>query len=528
MKILLLAILVFALVLAGVAVITRRRRKAAEEQEQAPTVRTPHAAVEIAAPSVDADVPGHREPLLMSVKPAAAAAASPQLATARGSANGPTEDAASQEVGADFYTEVVGLLELELARNPQRDDLRIKLLEVYAATDRKPEFVKLGTVHLRTLREGRNDPAWQQVAEMGRRLIPNHALFSDADTAAVAVPATLAPAPQKPRRYHEFVDADALAGLQTELHKAYQGMRQDMKFWKKLRELCSEFVGAPPPLTHARKLSSFVGGAQILMRNEAKRPASDAAVISAVGQVLLAQTLGRWRVIAAFAEEGHAVAVARAAQRLGLESTIVVTKAEEVARADELARLGQAGARIVTVPEGAGGSNAGQRAALALALEHGAGTLFVSPLSAGPFPYPAIVRELQGLSGLELKSQAHKLIERLPDGVIVSASDGMPSVGFLQAFLGSSDVKLFCVEAATGGSRLHRLGREHSWLRATGRVHYSSVPDEVAQFAARYCMPDGAGELQAGGGEVLVETFTLAKQFTPRQVLVVVLPAEQH
>jgi tryptophan synthase beta subunit len=220
--------------------------------------------------------------------------------------------------------------------------------------------------------------------------------------------------------------------------------------------------------------------------------------------------------------------VARAAQRLGLESTIVVTQGDQAARGDEMARLAHAGAKLHVVPDGIGGKNEGQRAGLALALEHGPGTLFVSPLSASPFPYPAIVRELQGLSGLELKSQVHKLIERLPDGVIVSASDGMPAVGFLQAFLGSNDVKLFCVEAATGGSRTHRLGREHGWLRASGRVRYSSVPDEVARFAARYCMPDGAGELELGGGEVLVETFTLAKQFTPKQVVVVVLPADAH
>ncbi len=531
MNLVLILLLGFAAVLAMAFVFTRRRR-GTKEKYQPPTVSTASHVTAPVAQAPAASKPGssssvRREPALRSAgnQPAAPAPAAP-LAAARSSEKGPA-DAGSHEVGADFYEEVVGLLKAELSRNPQRDDLRVKLLEVYAATERKPEFVNLAALHLRAMKSGRDDPAWQRVAEMGRRLVPDHALFSKATPSAAPTPSV--PAPKRLRRYYESVNADALAGLQTELHQAYQGMRQDMKFWKKLRELCSEFTGPPPVLAHARKLSSFVGGAQILVRNEAKRPIGDAAIASAVGQVLLAQTLGRWRVIASPAEEGHAVAVARAAQRLGLEATIVVTTSDEAGRHEEMARLGQAGAAIVIVPDGGdgGGRNEGQRAALALALEQGPGTLFVSPLSAGPFPYPAIVRELQGLFGLELKSQVRKLIDRLPDGVIVSASDGMPSVGFLQAFLASEDVKLFCVEALTGGSRSHRLGREHSWLRASGRVRYSSVPDEVAKFAARYCVPDGAGDLQVAGGEVLVETFTLAKQFSPEQAVVVVLPAEQ-
>jgi len=528
MKILLLVVALFALVLAGAAWVARRKRGAeALRRDVAPPMHASRTAVIEAAsePTLDAPAPARHEPTLVETS---AGPIAPTLAATRAPDNRPTETADAQEGGADFYAEVVGLLESELARNPQRDDLRIKLLEVYAATERKLEFVKLATLHLRAMHDGRKDPNWQPVLEMGRRLVPNHALFSDTAAVPNAMPTAAAPEPQKLRRYYESVDADALASLQAELHKAYQGMRQDIKFWKQLRERCNEFTGPPPALTHARKLSGFLGGAQILVRDESKRSASDAAVVSAVGQVLLAQSLGRWRVVASPAEEGHAVAVARAAKHLGLEATIVVTRSEEAARSEEMIRLKQADAKVEVVADGSGGANEGQRAALALSLEHGPGTLFVSPLSAGPFPYPAIVRELHGLSGLQLKSQVHGLIERLPDGVIVSASDGMPAVGFLQAFLGSNNVKLYCVEAPSGGSRSHRLGREHVWLRASGRVRYSSVPDDVAKFAARHCMPDITEELQWGSGEVLAETFSLARQFTQKQVLVVVLPAQQR
>lgn len=464
-------------------------------------------------------------PATLLLEPRPAPPQAQDVITADVGAAHPIDQDAAQEVGADFYTEVVGLLEAELARNAQRDDLRLKLLEVYAATERTEDFIKLAAVHLQELRDGRADPSWTSVVEMGRRLAPEAPLFAP-ESGAPDEPLRVVEL-RRARRYYENVDAAALKRLSGELNQAWQAARQDIGFWTRLREMALDFVGAPPPLLHATKLSSFVGGAQILVRNEAQRPESDATVIAALGQVLLAQSLGSGRVVASPADAAHALSVARAAQQLGLEAELIVTHDEQTERAEELAQARACGARVEIVP-GRSGRNEGQRAALARALEQGHGALFISPLAAGPFPYPVIVRELQGLTGLELKSQMQTAIGRLPDAVLVSASDGMPAIGVVQAFLGFPDVALFCVEAGAGsGSRRHRLGREHNWLRASGRVHYSSVPTEVARFAAQYCMPDGSHSvLQLGGGELLVETFTVARQFSPQQVVVVILPSE--
>lgn len=430
------------------------------------------------------------------------------------------------EIGPDFYEEVVGLLESELSANPRRSDLRFKLLEMYAATHRKAEFVELAKSHL-SAEKGETDPRWTRIAEMGRSLAPGDGLFTDAATENDSGSETAKEAPKQFRRYYDAVDASRLDELQTELHKAYQDLRQDAGFWKILHEHCDEIIGPRTPVVHAERLSSFVGGAQIYVKNDAERPAGDAAAISAIGQAVLAQALGRKRVIAAPASEGHAVAVARAARTLGLEAHIVVTEGEQALRADELALTVELGARLFVIPDGKRGVSAeSQRGALAQALDDRADALYVSPLAAGPFPYPVIVRELQGLVGRDLKTQVRALAGRSPDGIIVSASDGMPAIGFLQAFLAAFAVKLFCVEAGAGlGSRHHRLNREHAWLRATGRVRYSSVPEEVARFAASYCLPDDVGALNLAGGEVLVETFTLSRRFSAEQVVVMVIPA---
>lgn len=508
----LVVLLLLALALGALALFLWRKPRLLDAPAPAPATSPSDAlrAAEVAAPPAD---------LVLEAR-----AHTPRFdAAPRPSAPG-LEDAAL-EVGADFYAEVVGLLEAELERAPQRDDLRLKLLEVYAATERKDDFVKLAARHLKALPEGRAHLAWGPVAEMGRRLSPDEPLFAR-DIGTPDEPLRVVEI-RRSRRYYENVDAEALKRASGDLHQAWQAVRQDIRFWKKLRELAVDFVGAPPRLMHAKKLSAFVGGAQILVRNESQRPESDAAVIAALGQVLLAQSLGAERVVASPADEGHAMTVARAASRLGLKAELLVTDEEQAGRLGELERLRAAGAHVDVVPGRAGG-NEGQRVALDRVLQHGRSALFVSPLAAGPFPYPVIVRELQGLTGLELKSQIQAAMERLPDAILVSASDGMPAIGILQAFLGSTNVALYCVEAENGaGSRRHRLGREHSWLRASGRVAYSSVPAEVARFAAQHCMPDGApAALGLAGGELLVETFTRARSLTPQQVVVMILPSE--
>lgn len=429
-----------------------------------------------------------------------------------------------QEIGADFYDEVVGLLRVELARSPQRHDLRFKLLEVYAATDRRDAFISLAEEHHRTIKSTR-EGYWPQIVELGRRVAADHALFARSDDdSASSEPQN--DAPRNFRRWHDALDPQKLSAAQVEVHNAYQALRQDADFWRDLREHYLALSGDPTPLVFARRLSLFVGGARIYVRNESRRAMRDSNVVSAVGQALLAKAMGRKLLLAATQGDGHALAIARIAQRLGLEAQLLSTDSEQAARGEELKAAAECGAKIETVPDGHSPTTEGQRIAMMRAIEDDT-ALYISPLAAGPFPYPVIVRELQGLHGRELRAQVQALAGRGPDGLIVSASDGMPAIGFLQAFLGQTDTQLFCVEAGIGkGSRHHRLAREHAWLRATGRVRYCAVPEEVATFAARYCLPDHTESLHLTGGEVLVETFTLARRFKAEQVVVVVVPAD--
>lgn len=507
-----LVLLVVILAAVAAALLTLYVRAAARRGERAEPGRGPLTDAGSSPPPLEEESGRH------------AADATPASTSNTVPAGGSAADAdAAQEMGADFYDEVVRLLESELQSHPNRSDLRFKLLEMYAATHRKSDYLALAREHGSTS-AGRQDSYWPRIAETGRQLLPGEALFAEPQASAPNVGAPRE-APRKFRRYYDAVDPALLSALETELHAAFQELRQAASFWKQLRTLHVGFTGPRPPVVHVEKLSSFVGGAQIYVRHDPTRTAADAAVLGAVGQVLLAQSMGRKTVIAAPAGAGHAVAVARAAQKLKLRAQFLVTEPEQESRAEELRALGEAGGEVLVIPD-AGTRMESQRAALSRALHAGSEAIYVSPIEAGPYPYPMIVQELQGLAGRDLKSQVTALAGRPPDGVIVSTADGMPAIGVLQAFLGTRDTKLYCVEAGQQtGSAPHRLGREHAWLRASGRVRYSSVPEEVARFAARHCMPDGIGDLHLAGGEVLVETFTLSRQFTPDEVVAVVIPA---
>lgn len=317
-----------------------------------------------------------------------------------------------------------------------------------------------------------------------------------------------------------------LSSVQLELQEAYKTQRQDLGFWKSVQSLCEPHIAAASSLSAAPQLSAYLGGARLYFKNERQRPLADAAKISAVGQVVLAQRMGRKRIVAGGMEDGHGFAIVAAARQLGMDCTLHIHEQEQQLFRDEIAQVEMLGATLKVVRDtvlGAGAST--QTQALADSLDDRERSFWISPLAAGPHPYPMIVRDLQGLSGRNLRAQIVKQTGRMPDALIVSTADGMHAVGLLQPFLKSS-VRLFCIEAVQDQQRSsrERFTREHSWLRATERVRYGSVAADVARFAAAQCLPDGWNRLHEPGGEVLAEAFGIARTLTPEQIVVVVIP----
>ena len=314
------------------------------------------------------------------------------------------------------------------------------------------------------------------------------------------------------RRFYESIDTAALQRTQPAIQKAHGYLRTKPGFWRELRQLTSEQCVSESRLVYAESLSVYLGGAQIYVRDDVKRPITEASTINAVGQALIARHLGCTRLFAGAAGAGHIEAVAEIAKTLNMEPVLFATEKDQVQQGSRIARISLDGVQVRYIGNARTARTEGQRAALAAALEDPNDCFYVSPVDAGPHPYPVIVQDLLGMTGRELRLQIMSLAGQLPRAIVVNDADSMNAVGYLHAFIDVRQVELTCVQSAAPHRRgRKRLAREHAWLGATGRVRYTSVADEVARYAALNLTPNQAMQkLRLSGGEVMAEAIRLS------------------
>lgn len=447
----------------------------------------------------------------------------------------PAEPAVEQgpEQVLDFYRDVAKLLLQELDANPARTDLRYKLLEVYFAAGSKEEFREQTRHYLEQL-QGRADQYWHSIVKMGRELLPDSSLYTDAPQLMASETVQELPvAPgQTPvfQRFYEAVNQAKLSGRQAELETAWESLSRDPAFQKAFTGLLGRSVQRPTPLLQAERLGADFGGARIYRKYEDQRAFSDAATINALGQVLLAKHMGKKRVVAASVGGSHGAAVAAAAALLGLDCAIYMRHGDQGRNAERVRRIHDLGASVITVhPSMVVTSDDVRIRALDDWMQDGEGTLYINSVDAGPYPYPSIVQYFQSLVGREARSQMLEAAGRLPDAVITSTADGLSAIGLLQSFFGDQGIALYCIDAKEDSATQaeHRFRREHSWLRASGRVSYVSVDAAEAEKAVA-----DAGRLQdwtldAAAGEVLVQARSLAGSMGADKLILVMLPKPQ-
>ena len=125
--------------------------------------------------------------------------------------------------------------------------------------------------------------------------------------------------------------SETLMPALVELEEAYRRIRRDPEFKKEFRELLSEYVGRPTPLTHAPRLSEKLGGAQIWLKREDLCHTGAHKINNTIGQILIARRMGKKKIIAETGAGQHGVAAATAAARFGLECEVFMG-AEDVQR----------------------------------------------------------------------------------------------------------------------------------------------------------------------------------------------------
>ena len=312
-----------------------------------------------------------------------------------------------------------------------------------------------------------------------------------------------------------------------ELAHVDDAARADPRFWTELDELLKNYVGRPTPLSAVPRLSAQVGATVFLKREDLNHTGAH-KINNTLGQVLLAQRMGKRRIIAETGAGQHGVATATVCARFGLECVVFMGEEDMRRQRLNVYRMELMGAKVVPVTSGTRTLKDATNEALRDWVTNVTTTHYIIGSVVGPDPFPRMVRDFQSVIGREAREQVLERTKRLPRTVVACVGGGSNAIGIFTAFLGDKDVELVGVEAAgegiaTGhhaatlsagrpgvfhGSKSYLLqdaagqvqpahsvsagldypgvGPEHAYLKDAGRVLYHSVVDRAAleAFAA--------------------------------------------
>ncbi|MEO5702967.1 MAG: pyridoxal-phosphate dependent enzyme, partial [Gammaproteobacteria bacterium] len=189
--------------------------------------------------------------------------------------------------------------------------------------------------------------------------------------------------------------AETLMGPLEELRLAYEHYRQDPDFLAELDKDLSDYVGRPSPLYLAKRWSKQLGGAQIYLKREDLNHTGAHKVNNTVGQALLAERMGKTRIIAETGAGQHGVATATVAARLGLECVVYMGSEDIKRQALNVYRMKLLGATVVPVESGSKTLKDALNEAMRDWVTHIDNTFYIIGTVAGPHPYPMMVRDFQ-------------------------------------------------------------------------------------------------------------------------------------
>ncbi|HEY4869567.1 MAG TPA: tryptophan synthase subunit beta [Candidatus Dormibacteraeota bacterium] len=329
-------------------------------------------------------------------------------------------------------------------------------------------------------------------------------------------------------RFGEYGGAYVPETLVPALQELEAGMElafSDPAFLAELATWLRDYAGRPTPVTPARRLTADAGGAQIWLKREDLLHTGAHKLNNVLGQVLLAQRLGKRRIIAETGAGQHGVATATACACFGLRCVVYMGREDMRRQSLNVYKMRLLGAEVVPVDSGTATLKDATNEAIRDWVSNVRDTHYVLGSAVGPHPYPQLVRRLQRVIGDEARAQMLERLERLPDVVLACVGGGSNAIGMFVAFLDDKGVELVGVEAAgrgldsgehaaplsrgrpgvLHGSRSYLMqdqagqvlathsisagldypgvGPEHSALRDSGRVRYVAATDDEALAA---------------------------------------------
>jgi tryptophan synthase beta subunit len=314
---------------------------------------------------------------------------------------------------------------------------------------------------------------------------------------------------------------ETLSRALEQLDEAYAVLREDAQFWGELASERATYVGRPTPLYFAPRVSEALGLRVYLKREDLAHTGAH-KINNAIGQALIARRMGKRRIIAETGAGQHGVAAATACARYGLECEVYMGEEDTRRQALNVFRMQLLGARVIPVSSGSRTLKDAMSEALRDWATNVRTTYYLIGSTAGPHPYPLLVRDLQAVIGEEARAQILAAEGRLPDLLVACVGGGSNALGLFHAFRDDASVRFLGAEAGGAGvprgphgasltegspGVLHGslsyvlqddagqifeahsvsagldypgVGPEHSFFKETGRAEYAPATDEEA------------------------------------------------
>ncbi|MFT5193234.1 MAG: tryptophan synthase beta chain [Cellvibrionaceae bacterium] len=284
----------------------------------------------------------------------------------------------------------------------------------------------------------------------------------------------------------QFVPETLMPALE-ELIEAYEVARNDPAFMQEFSHLLETYVGRPSPITHAKRLSEQLGGAQIYLKREDLNHTGAHKINNALGQALLAKRMGKKRIVAETGAGQHGVGTATACALLGLECIVYMGSVDIARQQPNVQRMKLLGATVVAVESGSKTLKDAINESIRDWVTNVQTTHYLLGSVLGPHPYPMIVRDFQSIIGIEARQQILDRTGRLPNKIIACVGGGSNAIGIFHAFRDDEAVELIGVEA---GGRGIESG-EHAARFADMNVSRLGV----LQGTRSYVMQDADGQI---------------------------------
>jgi len=315
---------------------------------------------------------------------------------------------------------------------------------------------------------------------------------------------------------------ETLMDALNRLSVAYAEAIIDPAFRARLDDYLRDYVGRPSPLFFAKRLTDFAGGADIYLKREDLNHTGAHKINNALGQVLIAERMGKNRVIAETGAGQHGVATATACALLGIECTVYMGEEDIRRQKLNVFNMKTLGASVIPVTTGSRTLRDATNEAMRDWMGSSSETHYTIGSVVGPHPFPMIVRDFQAVIGRETRRQSLEKLGRLPDAVVACIGGGSNAAGMFYPFIDDESVELIGAEAGgrgpTSGEHASSLtqgrpgvlhgsfsyvlqnddgqtddvhsisagldypgvGPEHSYWKDAGRVRYESITDAEA------------------------------------------------